>query len=225
MTASMTSVLAQHSLLGQLDEATLASLAGMSFTKRLGRGQVLFSTGEPGDHLYVVAEGRLQISTRSTDSESFMVGIVGPGDGVGELAVIDEGPRSADVEAVEPSAVVAVPATAVRAALLAHPEVLLELAQELAADLRRTTGTASDLVFLDVRSRLAKLLLAEMAQATSDSVLDLGLNQSQVAARLGSTRQSLNRALAEMTRRGMIRLDGTRVSVLDRVALERLATR
>jgi len=223
MSATIRQALAGHFLLSQLGEDALDRLADVAHLRRLSRGQVLFVAGEPSDALHVVARGRLRVLVTSARGDELVLGLVGPGEAVGDLAMLDGGPRSADVDAVEDTELAVLPAEPVREILLQHPAVLLGLAQELAGDVRRLTGRASDLVFLDLRRRLAKLLLDQAAASGDDSTADLGLSQSGVAARVGTTRQSLNRAMGELARRGWIRVDGQRVHLLDRTALGRFA--
>lgn len=91
-------------------------------------------------------------------------------------------------------------------------------AQDLALTVRRLTGSAADLVFLDLPRRLAKLLIG-----AGDAEVELGLSQSELAARLGVARQSVNRALAGLTRRGWIEVDRSTVRLRDRAALTRFA--
>ena len=89
----------------------------------------------------------------------------------------------------------------------ANPEFLLALVARLSATVRRVTGTAADLVFLDVPRRLAKLLVADAVEQRDGAfVCDFVMSQSGVAPLgIGATRQSLNRALGEFTKRGWIR--------------------
>jgi CRP-like cAMP-binding protein len=108
--------------------------------------------------------------------------------------------------------------------LLENPQALLAVAALLAATVRRVTDAAADLVFLDVPRRLAKLLVAEaVAQPDGTEVCDLNMSQSGVAARLGATRQSLNRALNEFARRGWVTADGAVIQLDDAAALRRFA--
>lgn len=213
--------LSSHFLLSQFDAPALDRLASAAHLRRLSRGQVLFVAGEPSDSLYVVATGRLRVFVTSAHGEELVLALLGPGEAAGDLTMLDGGARSADVDALESTELVVLPAAPVRAALLEHPAVLLSLAQELAADVRRLTGRTADLVFLDLRRRLAKFLLEQAAGEGDDSTVDLGLTQSGVAARIGASRQSLNRAMGELVRRGWIEADGQRVRLLDRAALDR----
>jgi CRP-like cAMP-binding protein len=97
-------------------------------------------------------------------------------------------------------------------------------ARELAGTVRRLTGSASDLVFLDLPRRLAKLLLAEATAAPDGAPrVDIGMSQTGLAARLGVTRQTLNRALAGLTRHGWIEVSGSEFVLLDPEALSRFA--
>lgn len=198
--------------------AELAALSAAAFPRRLARGQVLFTEGERSEHLYVVARGRLKVLVRSARGEELLLAVVGPGESVGELSILDGRPRSATAEAMDVVELVAVPAAAVRAVLQGSPALAVAWAQDLALTVRRLTGSAADLVFLDLPRRLAKLLVTE-----GGAEVRLGMNQSEVAARLGVARQSLNRALGGLARRGWISVHGSTVTLQDRVALARFA--
>jgi CRP-like cAMP-binding protein len=206
------------------DDATLGSLAERSFSRRLRNGQILFTEGEPSDHLFVVRSGRVRVVARSAPGDELVLSVLGPGEVIGELSVIDLGPRSATAEALGDVQLLAVPATAVRALLREHPDLMLAVAVDLAGTVRRLTGSAADLVFLDLPRRLAKLLLAEAAPGP-DGVLrvDTGMSQTGLAARLGVTRQTLNRALGGLVRHGWIDAQGAQFVLRDPDALRHFA--
>jgi CRP-like cAMP-binding protein len=189
-------------------------LAATAYPKRLGRGQVLFVQGEPCDAVYVVQSGRLKVAVASPHGDELVLAILGPGESLGELGVIDGAPRSAGAEALEETSLICLPRDAVLRLLRSSPEAALALATDLAATLRRLTSSAADLVFLDLPRRLAKLLLADDLE---------GVAQAQVAARLGVGRQSLNKALSRFADRGWVEVQRAGVVVLDRAALERFA--
>jgi CRP-like cAMP-binding protein len=213
-------ILRDVALLAAAPEAELRALADASSPRRLGRGQILFVEGEPSSHLYVVIEGRLKVLVSSPRGEDLVLAVLTAGDSLGDVSVLDEQPRSAAAEALEPTVLLAVPADAIRAVLHRCPELLLDWAQDLAATVRRLTGSAADLVFLDLPRRLAKLLV-ESADTANE--VHLGLSQGDVAARLGVTRQSLNRALGGLTRRGWITTSPTVILLTDPDALSRFA--
>src|SRR3954452_3716118 len=139
------------------DDGPLHRLAERSFRRRLRDGQILFTDGEPSDHLFVIRAGRVRILSRSPQGGELVLSVLGPGEVIGELSVIDGGPRSATAEALGDVELLAVAATDVRAVLLQEPDLLMAAAAELAGTVRRLTGNASDVVFLDLPRRLAKL--------------------------------------------------------------------
>jgi CRP-like cAMP-binding protein len=216
--------LARISLFAGLDQAELAAIARHAFVRRLARGQILFSQGEPSDHLFLVRSGRLRVYVASTHGEELVLSVSGPGAALGELSVLDREPRSATVEALEAAELIAVPGDDARTLLETNPKALRAVAVALAAGMRRLSGTAADLVFLDLPRRLAKLLLAESV-ARPDGTLEsrLAMSQTGVAARLGVTRQSLNRAMAALAQRSWITVEGATVRLDDVAALTRYA--
>lgn len=216
--------LRRTSLFAGARDEQLRPLGERTFTRRLAAGQILFTQGEPSEHLYVVRSGRIRIVVTSPRGDELTLTVLGPGDSFGELSVIDGSPRSATAEALEPVELLAVGAVEARQVLEREPAILLAAAAELAAMVRRLTGNAGDLVFLDLPRRLAKLLLTEAATGPDGRLrTQLGMSQSGLAARLGVTRQSLNRALSGLTRRGWIHTEGAVVVVHDAGALRRFA--
>jgi CRP/FNR family cyclic AMP-dependent transcriptional regulator len=216
--------LGRISLFAGLDQGELAAIARNAFVRRLARGQVLFTQGEPSDYLFLVRSGRLRVFVASSHGEELVLSVSGPGSALGELSVLDREPRSATVEALEAAELIAVPGDDARTLLETSPKALRAVAIALAAGMRRLSGTAADLVFLDLPRRLAKLLLAESVTRPDGTIESrLAMSQTGVAARLGVTRQSLNRALSALAQRSWITVDGATIRLDDVPALTRFA--
>jgi len=220
MTAAARAALEQTMLLGALDDASLDALAARASVARYHRGDPVVVEGEPGGDLLVVAAGRLKIVSRSSEGVAVVLGLAAAGDTLGELSLMDRGPRSATVEAAEPSVVVRVPGEAVREAIRTHPDLAEELIAQQSAMIRRVSGMVADLVFLDVPRRVAKYVVERVDHR---GCADLGLSQSELAAAVGGVRQTVNAALRGLERRGWIRMEGRSVMVRDRTALEEYA--
>jgi CRP-like cAMP-binding protein len=216
--------LAQLYLFADLSPDALGSLARAARVRTVRRGQVLFTADDPSDFLYLIRSGRLRVVVRSPRGDELVLNVLGPGDSLGELSVLDGQPRSAGAEAVEDCELIALPNREVRALLDSDPAALRAVALALAAAMRRLSGTAADLVFLDLPRRLAKLILAD-AKPRRDGTAHatLAMSQAGVAAQLGVTRQSLNRALGALTQRGWITVDGQHVVIHNLDALIRYA--
>jgi CRP/FNR family transcriptional regulator, cyclic AMP receptor protein len=214
--------LAQVRLLAALDDEALQRLTAVAFTRRVAPNQILFVSGEPSEHLYLVRSGLLRVLTTSAHGEQLVLSTVRPGEAIGELTLLDRQPRSADVVAAEQSELIAVPAAVARSVLENDSRAVLAAAQELAGQVRRLTGAMSDLVFLDLPRRVAKLLLSRSTtRPDGTTVSDLGASQSVVAAQLGVSRQSINKALSGLVRHAWIEINGRSVVLRDPAALRR----
>lgn len=210
-------------MFAEVEPRLLAALEQASFVRKLARGQVLFIAGEPADHLFVVRAGLVKVHVTSERGAELVLELIGAGQALGELSVIDHGPRSADATALESTELLAIPSAAVRELLETRPEVLMAVARSLAEGMRRLTGQAGDLVFLDLPRRLAKLLVGASTSDGATAAARLSASQAQIAAMLGVTRQSLNRALAGFVRRGWLDVKGQSITLLDREALVRFS--
>jgi CRP-like cAMP-binding protein len=222
--APTVAALARTTIFGSLDEAALQRVADESVEASYRPGGVVFAQGDPGDCLYVVTSGRLKLQVRIRGLDTLMLTTLRAPDTFGELAVIDRGPRSATVVALEPSTLLAVARSTVLALLSDRPEVTEALLRGLGATVRRLTEQAADLALLDLTGRVAKLLvtlgdqqLAPEADQAAGQVLELRLTQTDMAQMVGGTRQSVNQILSGFAARGLIEVRG-RTIVLRRPA-------
>jgi len=216
-TEAAVALLRRTRLFAELREDTMRALADRSVERSYPRHGRLFYQGDPGSGLYVLASGLVKVIVTSEDGEEMVLVTLGPGDAFGELSIVDGGPRSASAEALEPTV-----------ALVITREVLLDLAtrdsgltdallRTLGALLRRLTEQASDLVFLDLPGRMAKLLAqlaAERGTETPEGIeLDANLTQTDLAGMVGASRQSVNQILQGFTRRGYLQVQGRRIVI------------
>jgi len=210
-------VLAGCGLFSGLPPASLQQLAAQSVVRNCRRGQILFAEGDPGDSLLVVVSGSLKAYTTSEQGDEFLLAVVGPGEVLGELAIADGGVRSATVAALGTAEVVRVPRKAVLDCARSEPALTDALLVTLASVIRRLDGHAADLAFLDLPRRVGKLLLGQHASPQNVPPL----TQTEMAARVGASRQSVNAALQEFQRRGWVRVAAREISMRDPAALAR----
>jgi CRP-like cAMP-binding protein len=221
MTGDVARILRATSLLGSVPAEDLDAVAAASRLRRYRRGQVVFTRCDPGDTVIVVVSGRLKVTMRSADGGELTLAVVHPGGVLGELGVVDGGPRSADAETLEECQLLLVPRDAVRDVCARVPAAAQALTNSIAATLRRLTEATADLVFLDLPRRVAKVLLGQPSGA--DGVIRLKMSQEELAHQVGSTRQSVNAALRGFERRGWIELHDRTVTVKQPAALGRFA--
>lgn len=221
MSAEVTDVLRGTDLLGSAPAADLEAIAAASRSRAFRRGQVLFTSGDPGTALIVVISGRVKVVVRSADGGELTLTVVAAGGVLGEPGVADGGPRSADAEVVEDCRLLFVPREVVQDLCGRAPSVAQALARSLAGSLRRLTEDTSDLVFLDLPRRVAKVLLSQPRGA--DGVIGPKMTQEEFAHRVGGARQSVNAALRGFERRGWIQVRNQAVTVKQAAALSRFA--
>lgn len=228
--AALVAALAGVPLFAGLPPETLEMLARTVRERRYRRGEVIFHQGDPGDALYVILSGRAKISSPSESGVEAILATLRPGEFFGALALLDGAPRSATATAVEASECVILPRERFRDLVEQAPEFRDHVFAELARELRRLTNHVEELHFLDIAGRLAARLvrLAEDHGLRGDDGairLDGPITQGELAAMVGSTRQSVNKLLGMFIDDGLVRLDRDAIVVLDLPGLSRAARR
>ena len=203
-------------IFSEADDATLNALAERAMVRQYKKGQLLFHQGDPGDSLFIVVEGLVKVFVTSDEGDEMVLTTVEPSGTIGELALIDEGPRSASAEVVEASSFLVLTRSMLIELMSDHPAISEALLRSMGALLRRLTEQAADLVFLDLPGRVAKLLvgLVDKAGATEgDTMLDLKLTQTDLASMVGGSRQSVNQILKQFEGRGYLEFQGRKIVV------------
>lgn len=214
----MNELLRRASLFAALDDEDAASLAASMTELVLTRGGVLFREGQPGDRLYVVAEGKIKLGQTFRDGRENLLGVFGPGATFGEVSLFDPGPRTATATAITETRVLALRHHELAPLLQRRPDVAFEVLGELTRRLRRGNEAISDLVFFDLPVRLANALLdlgQRFGVESEEGVyVALDLNQTELAHLVGTTRESINKVLAVFASRGWLRVQPPRAVVL-----------
>ena len=221
MTDDVTAILRHTSLLRAVPDHDLDVMTAASRLRSFRRGQIVFTRGDPGDSLVVVISGHVKVVVRSADGGELTLTIVPPGGTLGELSIADGGPRSADAETLEASQLLFIPREQIQDVCARVPTAAQALLGSVAATLRRLTEAASDLVFLDLPRRVAKVLLS--LAADDDGAIRLNLRQEELAHHAGGSRQSVNAALRGFERRGWVELHDRAVTVTRPAELSRFA--
>jgi CRP-like cAMP-binding protein len=208
-----------------LSEQDLSAVAEVSVPRRYESGQVVFHEGDEGDICYVVRFGQARAIREHSDGRSITLSHFGPGDIFGELAMFDHEPRSATVDVIEDSEVIAIPGRDVERLIAEHPEIALKLIAALAQRLRATNERLARQSFQTVQSRVAAVLAQIVASARVDGPAEgdvlITLTQTDLAKLAGSSRESASRFLAELERAGVITQGRGKLTVHDPLALER----
>jgi CRP/FNR family cyclic AMP-dependent transcriptional regulator len=214
-------LLARTELFQALDEAARLRIAERCVERAIERGQAVFVQDEPGDRMFVLAEGAVKLYVSSRHGGVVELVRHHPPAVFGEVALLDGGPRSASAEAVERSTLLVVTRAELLALLRSEEQVAEALLRSLGTIVRRTTRQVTDLVFLNLQGRVARqlLLLADGGNGAGGRQV----TQGELATMVGGARQTVNQVLRSLEARGYLRLAGRGFEILDREQLERLA--
>ena len=222
----MNEVLARAGIFQGVSPDAVAALVRQLEPVTFRRTEVVFAEGEPGDTLYIITAGKVKIGRKSVDGRDSLITLMGPSDMFGELAIFDPGPRTSTVTALTELKTVVMSRSVLRSWIADRPEIAEQLLRVLARRLRRTNDNLSDLIFTDVPGRVAKqlLYLAQRFGSRDGSALrvDHELTQEEIAQLVGSSRETVNKALSDFAQRGWIRVQGRSI-LIDNA--ERLAKR
>jgi CRP/FNR family transcriptional regulator len=206
-------------LFGELSEKELQALAERAVERRLIRDEILFVAGNEATGLFVIVDGALRAFREGVDGREQIIHVERSGATIAELPVFDDKPYPSTVAAEEDTTVLFLSKREVKSLCLAHPEIGLAALKLLAGRLRKCAELVEALSLHEVDQRLARWLLAE-ARARGDRTegrlaITLVLTNQQIAARIGSVREVVSRALARLQQNGLITIEGRRIFITD----------
>lgn len=221
-------LLARVPIFSTLEREDLERIARLAVPRSFAAGQVVFREGDASDTCYVVHTGHTRAVHEHGDGRTITLATFGPGEIFGELALFEDELRSATVEALQDTSVVAVLGPDMRRLMTEHPQLALRLATALARRLRESNERLARRSFQSVQSRVAAVLgeLVEQVRAerveageSGDGDVPIVATQSDLAKLAGSSRESASRFLAVLERAGVISQGRGRLVVHDPEAL------
>ena len=211
-------LLARVPLLSDLEAGELERIAQVAIPRSFPKGARVFHEGDRSDACYVIREGEVRVTREHSDGRAIALATLGPGELVGELAMLDGGVRSASVEALTDIELLAVSANDMKGLLERNADITTKLVVALAQRLRETNERISRQSFQTVPSRVAgvlsQLVSADSAEQGREGVT-IRMNQVDLAQLAGTSRESVSRFLAILERAGVVRVGRGRVTVLE----------
>ena len=216
---SATELLGRVPLFAELSADELDRIGSVAVPRRFPSETRVFHEGDAGDACYIVREGACRVTREHRDGRAITLANLGPGAIFGELAMFDGGVRSASVEAVGDTELLALPAGDIRALLRDNPEMAEKFVVALAKRLRAANERISRQSFQTVPSRVAGVLRQLMSEddvsAELGGELTIRLRQSDLAQLAGTSRESVSRFLATLERAGVVKVGRGRVTVIE----------
>lgn len=222
VTAQTADFLSSVPLFRGLDRDELSKFGELVRERSYPKGSVILFQDDPGDSLYILRTGRVKVVLIGEDGREVILGVLEPGAHFGELALIDDQPRSAHVIAMQDAHLLILRREDFRRRVDANPSVAWALLCELSRRLRRADEKIGGLVLLDVPGRIARLLL-DLSTEAGGALIEKALTHQTIAQMIGASRETVSRAMKEFQEAGLIRVERRRIAVANRDALEKRA--
>lgn len=212
--------LSQVSFCAGLPSHAVDGLARIAVPLRRPAGAIIQIEGDAAEAMYVVAVGRVKIARHGAGGREQVLYVIERGGHFNTVPMFDGGPCPASAEALTDVELLALPRGALRQVVEAHPPLALALLGEFTGRVRHLVNLVDELALHTVHGRVAGLLLAQ-AEAAERGAPTPPLTQAEMAARIGTVREMVGRALKAFESMGLLAIERGAISILDRDGLER----
>lgn len=217
-------VLRKVPLFSGLDKEDLNALASIVSRKEYAKRDTLFSQGDPGDEFMILTEGSVKVELMNSEGKELTLTILTPFQFLGELALLDDVPRSATVVSMEQSVLLSINKRDFARVLESYPKMSIPMLRQLSRRVRVLTDDVASMAFLDSYSRVTRKILnlaEEMGKETEDGhiFIDRPLTHQQLANLVGTTRETVTKILNEMKDNSLLDIRRHRITILDREEL------
>ena len=199
-----------------LGEDKLRALAAKAAIRSVPRNVIVITEGEFTRSLYAILSGKVRVYLNDENGKELVLDVKGPGEYFGEM-VLDEGPRSASVVTIEPCQFAVISIADFRAVLSEQPEIALQVIKNLIHMARGLNENVRSLAMLDVYGRVARMLLDLAVEQDGTQVIPEKLTQQDIASKVGTSREVINRILRDLTTGGYIKIEERKITILKRL--------
>ncbi len=203
-----TDIFDQIPLFESLGKDERDSLASRFVLRHHPKNSVIINEGDDTSSFYIILKGRVKVYLTDDSGKEVILNIQGEGEYLGEVALLDEGPRSASVLTMEDSKFAVLDRLSFIDCISENPVVSLKIMQGLTRQLRALSENVRSLALMDVYGRVARLLLELAVDQGGDKVIEDKLTQNDIAARIGASPKMVGRIMQDLKKGGYVRKDG-----------------
>lgn len=201
-------ILKSNELFKELGDKELEHLAAVTIHRTVLKNTLVISEGDLSNSMYLIKSGMVNVLVSNDEGKEMILATLQAGDHFGELSLLDEEPRSANVLTLEKCEFIILHRAEFYSLLEQNPAIAIRVIKYLCQRVRFITNIAQGLALLDVYGRLVRILNS-LAQTTSEgkSVITLPLTHKDIAARVGSSREMISRIFGELEKGGYLTVD------------------
>ena len=204
-------------LFAGLSDEDIKAISSHAVTKTYAKNTVIINEGDESDSLYVIITGRVKVFLSDEDGKEVILNTQEAGDYFGELALIDEAPRSASVMTLDDSKMSIVSKRDFENCLTRHPQIALRVIKGLTKRLRNLTDNVKSLALMDVYGRVARTLLSLATDEDGKLVVSQRLTQRDIASMVGASREMVSRILKDLSVGGYITVDKKSITINEKL--------
>jgi CRP-like cAMP-binding protein len=212
-------------LFRSLSDGELGGFVPLVRERHCSKGALILSQGDRGEALFLIGRGQVKVTVVAEDGREVILSVLKAGDFFGEMALVDDEPRSAHVVAMEDTTLLQLRREDFRARLRSSPEVAIALLRELSRRLRRADDTIASLMLRDVNGRVAHLLLELAREDDRDGGRRVRrrLTHAAIGQMVGASRETVSRTMRNLVLRNVIQVTRREIVLLDQDALRMAA--
>jgi CRP/FNR family transcriptional regulator, cyclic AMP receptor protein len=204
-------------LFAGLDDAERSALEACLHVRTYPERVTIINEGDLSQSLYLILEGRVKVFVSDEDGREVVLCTQGSGEYFGEVALVDDAPRSASVITLAHTRLAILAREDLLRCMRDHPGIALAMIQGLAGRVRRLTEQVRSLALHDVYGRLTELLTVLAEDRDGQLVIEPRLTHQELANRIGVSREMVTRILGDLVRGGYLQIEGQRMILAARL--------
>jgi CRP/FNR family cyclic AMP-dependent transcriptional regulator len=204
-------------IFAQLDPSDLEEIAQLAVTRAFPKNAVVVTEGDLGNSMYVIAKGRVKVFLTSDEGKEVILNTLGPNGSFGELALLDDEPRSASVMTLEPSSLMIISRPSFERCLADKPKIAVGLIRALVQRVRGLTENVRDLALSEVYGRVVSLFGKLAVPEDGKQVIRQRLTHQEIANMVGASREMISKILKDLAVGGYITIDSKIITLNKRL--------
>ena len=200
-----------------LGKADLDLLEHHMVKRSFQKNTIIISEGDEANSFFIIIEGAVKVFLSNEEGREIIINAQGPGDHFGELALLDDAPRSASVITTEKSVIGVISKDDFHKVLAKNTDLSLNLIRELTRRVRLLSDNVRTLALMDVYGRVAKVLLSMAQEEDGKMVISSRPTQQDIANHIGASREMVARILKDLTIGNYITIDGKRLTINEKL--------
>ncbi len=213
------SLISKMPLFHKLTENALEMLDGMLVERDFARGKNIFSEGSESTGFYIMINGRVKVYKLSAEGKEQILHIVGEKELLGAVSAFAGSPYPAHADAMEKTKALFFPRKDFLKLIQKEPSVVMNMMANLSMRLQHFTRMIEDLSLKEVPGRLAAYLTYMCSKSACSDIVEMDISKGQLASLLGTIPETLSRIFRKMSEKGILEVDGRKVKLLDKQAL------